>query len=159
MQLIPYVELNGSWTVTDDVIKTVYLKMKAQNLDRIVFSDSSVKDELNFLSRMKNRENLPIIIIDENNIIGFAWLNGLVKRRAFGHYFFFKEVWGKKTFEGAKLVIDYWLSLKTKNDYLFDFLIGNTPQENKLAIRFAQKLGFKIVGYVPTFGIISYLSR
>jgi len=51
------------------------------------------------------------------------------------------------------------MNLKTNGEYLFDCLVGTTPIDNKLAIRFAEKMGFTIVGFVPTFGILSYLER
>lgn len=159
MQLLPYVEVNGSWTIPDNLMQGLYLKLEAQGIAKNVFTDGSIRSGYEFLEKMKNGNNLPVAAIDDNQVIGFGWLNTIAERRAFCHHFFYKEAWGKKTLSTAKEFINYWFDMKNGETYLFDYLIGMTPPENKIGIQFAKRLGFNIVGYVPTFGIISYLER
>ena len=156
--LIPYAKVNGEWNIPDHLMMGMYTKLKAQNLHKTVFYDGSVNSEHEFLLVMQNTENLPIIAFDEVPI-GMGWINGISFKYALCHHFFFKEFWGKKTVEGAKSFIDYWFSMKDDKGYIFNTLLGMTPSNNKLAVRFLDKINFHKVGEIPHIGVISYTER
>jgi len=140
-------------------MKSIFNKLTDQKLDKRTFIDGSIKTADEFLASMKNKTNLPVIILDNSNVIAFCWLNGIANRHAFSHHFFFKETWGKKTIEIGKKVIDYWFGMESGGEKVFDVLVGITPAVNKIAISFAKRLGYTLVGEVPTVGFISYIKR
>lgn len=96
---------------------------------------------------------------------GFAWFNEVSDNHCTGHFCFFKETWGKSAFRLAEAVLRYWFAMPNSvGAPLFDVIIGRTPSENRLAVRFIRKLGFVVVGEIPKIAngeplTVSYLER
>ena len=147
--LIPYVELENGWTITDDQIIAVWLQLVDDGTSDIVFYDSKIKDALDFLGWVKNPDNLMVFLIAENKIMGVAWLNGLAGNQAFGHFAMFKAAAGKYTLDLGKEVLDYWFSMPGEDGKLLDIVLGMIPEFNSKALHYIEKLGFKQVGRIP----------
>ena len=167
--LVPYVEMNGVRTVSDEIIKDVFQQMKIEKTLETVFYSGEVKNEQDLLAILKNRNNLHVFVLVDGVVGGFAWINGLKSNYAYAHFCFFKKTWGEHTQEIGKKLIEYWFSIPDKNgEPLFDVLIGIVPAFNKSAINFIQKLGLITIGEIPkmikknedrTSATISYIMR
>lgn len=108
--------------------------------------------------------NYPVLMFVDGAFAGYAWLNAVSDKRAFCHYCMFKDVWGKRTLQIARAVIEYWLNVPCETGYLFNVLIGSTPVENRKAIRFLKHIKFTEVGVIPKAAangdaMISYVTR
>lgn len=157
--IIPYSFLDGSWTLPDEVIVGLWNKVEKQNLQNLTFKDREVKNVFDFMNLVKSPANICIVIVDEkSNPVGFSWINGMGKGYGFCHYFFFREYWGELT-KFAKEGLKYWFDLALDGKPVFNVLIGVTPPENELGIKFAKKHGWQFIGEIPDVGCISFLHR
>lgn len=172
MTIIPYTELDGIRTFNDTVIKDLYRRMVEEGTAKRVFFDGSVSNEEAFLNMFKhNPENHLFVIKTDGEPAAIAWLNGVRNYTATAHFCLFKRVWGKKGIEVGKRAIQFFLNMKDWDGrYYHDVITGLTPSCNRLAVRWIQKIGMKILGEIPNViwdaenqesvpGVISYITR
>jgi RimJ/RimL family protein N-acetyltransferase len=68
-------------------------------------------------------------------------------KRAVGNFLFFHEYWNRHdTMDLGRAVLDHWFGTMG-----FDVIAGVTPRANRAAITFIKRLGFQVVGDVPSF--------
>lgn len=146
--LVPYVKAEDGYTVTDDAVCSLWKKLCFDGTSSTVFYDNRISTEDEFLAFFKSPSNLPVIVLVDDQIAGFAWINGVSSGFAFGHFAFFKEAWGKHTKEAGKRILDYWLSLGDKRPVL-NTIIGMVPEFNERAVRFVESIGFTQIGSIP----------
>ena len=167
IELLPYIEFNGTRTLSDDVLKEVFATIKREGTLATVFCDGKVSSPEDFIFTMKNPNNIVAFILLDGQIKGFAWLNGCSDNYAFAHFCFFKEVWGKAEAMG-KAVLDYWFKFPGVEGPLFDLILGLMPKFNQRAQKFVERLGFVRVGEIPKMAVrgtdrvpsvVSYLLR
>lgn len=156
IDLVPYVEVNGTRTVSDGLLRQTFEKIKEDGSHISVFSEGGVKTPDDFIKMMKSPQNLPVFVLVDKKISGLAWINGCVENRAFGHFCFFKEVWGTRSLEMGKAVLKYWFSFPGNDGPLFDIILGMTPGGNKKALGFITRLGFERVGEIPKMSRNAY---
>ena len=168
--LIPYVEIDGARTVSDSVVKEAFRKTVQDKTHTTVFYDGKIKTEDEFLDLMKDPKNLPVFVLVDDKLSGYAWINSIADNHAFAHFNFFKETWGKCAEDIGKSLLDYWFSFPGSNGPMFDVLIGMIPKFNTKANRFIERLGFVRVGEIPmmlrnayagerTAAVLSYKTR
>jgi len=148
IKLVPYVSLDGEWTLSDDFIDAVFLKMVDQGLLKTVFWEGHVTNLNHFLALMKSPNNHPVFFFDNKTCVGFAWLSSVAGNYAFTHFCLFKDVWGKAVEVGLNAV-DYWFSWPGTDGPLLDVLIGIMPGFNKRAHKYVDKLGWTKLGQIP----------
>lgn len=166
--LIPYVYMDGSWTATDEVMATIYKTLRDDGTFETVFYDGLINDADDFIEMMQSRNNLPVIVLMDDDISGVAWLNSISDNRAFAHFAFFKKIWGK-TEEVGQSLLEYWLDIpNSEGGKLFDILMGLVPSFNERAHKFVERVGFKRLGEIPHLvkvhgkresGVIFYYAR
>ena len=147
--LIPYVEINGQKTITDEQIRSIWNQLVKDGTEKVVFYESGVKNEEEFLKWVKNPNNLMVFPIREDKLMGVAWINGINGNYAFGHFAFFKESAGKYTIDMGKEILDYWFSIPGDDGPLFEVILGLIPEFNQKALHYIEKLGFERVGRIP----------
>lgn len=168
--LMPYIMIDGVPTFTNSFIKSLYRRMEKDKSATTVFLDGSVKDEDQFLDMMMYLDNALWILNVEKEIGGVVWLNNFEKKRAWFHFCFFSNIWGKNTVEIGKECISTLLGLKKGDEYEFDLLTGIVPERNEKALKWCSKMNFKILGRLPSgvwndelqqseAGIIYYVER
>jgi len=166
--LIPYVEVNGTRTVSDEIILQTYEKMAEDGTDNTVFCDGAVTDKEEFLDYLKDPNNLFIFALYKGVISGVGWINSLKRNHAYVHFVLFKETWGKTSLEIGWKAIDYWFSIPGEDGPLFDVLLGVIPKTNEKALKYIEKIGFQKGGEIPQISfvngknetaIISYIER
>lgn len=145
--LIPYVEINGSRLISDSVIFEFWKQAVMEGAPTLLFGSKEFSEAL-FIQMLKSPTTLPVFIFrtGEAKPVGVGWLNYVAESHAFSHFFFLKETWGKESIPMGLALTRYWLNL---GDPPAKVLLGNIPSINRHAIRFVQKLGWKVVGEVP----------
>ena len=146
-----------------DIAKDAYFRTKDNGLLNYIFEGDISQDRFMDYYNEKNG-NYTVLLFVDNQFSGYAWLNNLHGKRAFLHYCFFKEIWGIRTLDSARRIIDYWLHIPNGNEYLLDVLVGVTPVTNRKAIKFIKAVGSTIIGSIPFMtpdgdGVISYTVR
>lgn len=150
MILLPYVQLDGVYTVPDEVIVSVFYKMVSDKTAEIVFYEGTIRSPEDFLKTLKSPSVLPVFVLVEGKLQAVAWINDLKFNHATAHFCVFREAWGKYSRDMGREVLRYWFSFKKdEGSPLFDLILGVTPAEYKFALKFVSDLGFKIVGEVP----------
>lgn len=131
----------------------------------LVFYDGSVTTPEQFLGVMQKPANVPVFFFDGAEPLGFAWLNGLNGGLAFAHFGGLKSARGRSVRIG-QLAVAYWMH----NFKFLQVILGITPKPNRLAVRFIEKIGFKVLGEIPRVlwdayraekvsAVLSYLAR
>lgn len=151
IQVIPYALTEKGYPIDDQVLSLIWKQIVNEGLDKKVFPDNSISTVADFLGLMKDTRNIPVFAFD-GKLLGLAWLNSVHDKHALAHFCMMREAWGKKTLQVGQEILKYWNSFD-----VLDVIIGNTPSDNKLAIKYIQKLGFTVIGEIPTIGKVSYL--
>lgn len=163
--LIPYVELESGWTLPDQFIYALAGQMVREGVFYKVFYDGNVVDPEGFMSVMKKPANVPVFFFDGHEPLGFAYLNGLVGGMGFAHFCGLRASLGR-TNKIGNMVLRYWMA----NFKFLRLILGLTPQNNKLALRFIRSIGFTSLGVIPGVlydayaaervgGVVSYYTR
>jgi hypothetical protein len=172
MRVVPYIEINGARTFSDEYIADLFRLMEQEGTAKKVFHAGSVKAPHQFVKWMKDEKINAIVVTDDDGTpLGLAWIGGIEDRRAWYNFNVFKAAWGKRAAEVAIAARDHWLYMKdSRGEYLFDLLLGVTPANNRLALRLAKMCGAKPLPMIPNFGtnfwtgerygaVISYIER
>lgn len=154
--IIPYVHHDEKWSVPDIVWAHIWQKIEDQGLHTITWRDGELSSAWDFFRFLVLGKSLVFIVMEEDKIIGMCWLNSFHKEIACGHFIFFREVWGKKTIEAGRAVLDYWFAMEKDGRKLFKVIVGRTPADNKLAVSFIKRIGFEVLGEIPHYGVMSF---
>jgi hypothetical protein len=147
--LVPYANVNGHWTVPDEVIHEIFHKLVSDGLLKTVFYDGRMTSPDGMVSMLKDPLNIPVVVLVDGIISGLWWINGVKSNYALSHFFCFRETWGVCTKEIGEAVLNYWFSFPGDDGPLFDVLIGMVPGFNEKAIQYAEEVGFNRVGTIP----------
>lgn len=170
MTLIPYTKKDGAWNLPDEVLIWAYGKMIIEGLADMVFFDGSIQSVEHFLNFFHRPDiDMHLIITEEGDLAGMAWLSGYVNGHANVHCVSFKAIHGR-TKEAGKMSIDYWFGVEVEGNKLINVLIGIFPDNYRWMRMFVKRLGFKVIGSIPSIfyiakenkmigATISYLER
>jgi hypothetical protein len=149
MKIIQYGYYDGMPTLRDSEVMDLYRRMLRDKTADTVFYDGSIKNPKDFLLFIKSCCTMIVAMSDDGVPLGMGWLNNRRMRRADGHFCLFSNAWGKDSISVGKAMVEYAINLKSDGEHIFDVIIGVTPKKYKLAINFAKKCGFVIVGDIP----------
>ena len=154
MHLIPYVEVNGSWTLTDAYTAALFEQMQAEGTAKRVFHGGGVQTPGQFVQWLKSRRVSALLITEDDAApLMLSWTAGHEDRRCWGNFCVFKSAWGQRTQELFQMTLDYWFGLADDAGRpIFDIILGLTPENNRLAIATAKKCGASFAGAIPNFG-------
>ncbi len=148
--LTPYIQINGSWTLPDEVIRGLCRLMIKERTFKKVFYAGTVKNEDEFLSMCKSPSQHTVLITkDDGQPAGMVWVNNFSHVSAQAHFCMFRNIWGERTVEAALKTLDYLFGLKRDDEPLLRVILGITPAENELGINFVKDFGGKIIGTIP----------
>ena len=128
----------------DDVVCGLYDRMEREHLIDSFFHAAQCKSAHEFLAYVRSEGVWMFRVERDGEVVAFAMLDNFSAESAYFHHCHFRAGW-RYTLETALHTLD-WLqascpSIKT--------LIGITPTRNRLAVRYAQRCGFKILGEIP----------
>ncbi|MDD5189447.1 MAG: hypothetical protein PHE50_00210 [Dehalococcoidales bacterium] len=150
IKIVPYVKIDGMFSIPDEWSISVFNKIKKDGLFEKVFYDGEVRTQEDFLNLLKSPVNYPIFILVDGILLCLAWINDLHSNHATVHFYTFKESWGRHSMAMGQKAIEYWFNFKKEDgSNRFDVLLGITPSEYKSVHRFIEKIGFTILGEVP----------
>jgi len=158
VNLMPYCEVDGIATFTDSEILGFYDRMVKTGTAEIVFTDGKINCREDWLRAMKSPENFLYVVYADKKVVALVWLNRVEIKKARFHYVGFFKGWKKGSVKIGRQVLNILMSKKTSDGYLFDVLTGLTPSSNKIAIKYMQLCGWKIVGELP-FGAWDYKEK
>ena len=133
--------------MTPSIASEAYTRTKEDGLLKWVFQDELLTFP-QFLEYFTTPTNFPVLVFDKDMFAGYAWLNGLEGKRGFGHFCFFKRAWGE-TLRLGNAVLDYWFAMPSGSEFIIHVIVGSTPTDNSLALRYNRKLGFEQIGVIP----------
>jgi RimJ/RimL family protein N-acetyltransferase len=150
MILIPYINIDGTWTLPDDVMRGLYQLIVHDETDKVFFYGGMVRNGDDFIQACRNNSNPCVVLEDNGDPVAIAWLNNLEGKSAHAHWIAFKRVWGTgKAQEAATRILKYWFGFKYDGIPLFEVIVGVYPDNNKFIDNFVRKLGFTIIGNIP----------
>lgn len=130
--------------LSDDTVRGLYGRMEREHLLDSFFHAAQCKTADEFLAYARSEGVWMFRVERDGEVVAFAVLDNFSAESAYFHHCHFRAGW-RYTTETALHTLD-WLqascpSIKT--------LIGITPTRNRLAVRYAQRCGFKILGEIP----------
>lgn len=168
MKLVPYVQIDDEWILSEEFLDSVFDKMVSQGLLKTTFWEGSITDQSHFVRLARSPNNHMVFFFEDTNCVGFAWLSGVTSNYAFNHFCLFKEVWGR-SIEIGKDCVDYWMSWPGTNGPLLDVIVGIMPGFNTRAHKYVERLGWTRLGVIPGMfrdlernrddAVVYYLSR
>lgn len=152
LQVVPY--MVGSPVYRDGVLSVLYNATKEENkLAQTFCGDVMNHDE--FVAFFQKRKTMQVLCRVEGNRdlkpVGYSWVDlarGVDGARAVmcGFCFFRRAIWRHAALDLARLGLAYWFM-----DLKIDVLHGVMLSSNRVAIRFAESLGFEWVARVPNY--------
>lgn len=154
INLIPFSEVNGEWTVPDKFLRVLFANIILEGKFESVFFEGLIRSDDDFISMLKSPGNVPVLITHGiDKMLGIAWMNALQGNLAFGHFCFLDDaIESKLTVECGKRVISYWLSFPT-----LEVIVGVIPSFNQPAIKYVERIGFEKIGSIKNMVRSAYL--
>jgi len=157
--MIYYYFGENGWSLPDNIFALIWSKMKNEGSLKKVFYGGKCQKPNEMLDYFKQNNKITSVFFDGCEPVAIGWLMDICRNHAYAHFCTFKSVWGKDAIRIGRQCVDWWLSLKGADGPLFDTLIGHTPTENKLALRFIKALGFTEIGAIPKMGFDVYANK
>lgn len=170
--VIPYTYMGDRWTISDPIMDGIWTEAEKANLHKHVFP-IWVQDAESFTGWCKSGKQLVHTIWNgQQQIECLAWLTDIGINSAWAHHACFPCTWGKNSVDVMRESFRYWFNFADGDGRpMFDVLLGMTPSYNRLAVKFARKVGMTVLGEIPairsiegrevdrTGAVVSYLTR
>jgi hypothetical protein len=149
--MVPYVEGNPSKVFSDEFLFFLYSRCKEDGLLDVLFPGMPLVTPARFVAYLKDRPVLVGLVKPDFEVAGFGFIYEVQgedgARKGTIGFAFFKKWWGTgNPLEIARLALQWWFT-----EAKYSIIFGTTRWTNRIAWRFAQKLGFQSVGRVPKF--------
>ncbi len=150
MNLFAYAEIDGIRTAPDSQIVGLWERTEKEGLVGTVFYEGTIKSAESFLAMAKHPGTAFYLIIMNDAVVGYTWLNRFENKTARQHFCVFREYWGGLV-EIGKSVLHQFLHMRDNSGrFVVDLLTGFVPAWNKRAIKFSLKCGGKTYGEIPS---------
>lgn len=137
---------------TTELLGHVFDKIISEGLFESIFYDGTVNTKSQFIADVLRTGSMPFVVMADDDVAGFAWLNSFEGRTARVHFVCFRRFWGHTlSIPIGRRYLRYVLTRRDEHGYLFDSLVGITPKDNALACRMALKCGCVMAGTIPNF--------
>ena len=152
-------------------LERMWFLLSGAGLAEVVFYDGRIRCVGDFVEYFSSPENHVYGIYLEGEPGGLAWLNGHEGRSARVHFTSLSpRVYREHAVPMGRCFTQGMLNASRGGEYVLDVLVGVTPSDNRLALRFIRRLGFARVGEVPHAlwlagrrqsgaAVVSYLTR
>lgn len=137
----PLVQIDGEWSIPDEILRLVWYKMQKEDKVKAVWYDGGVTSEEEWFEFIKSPVNYPVLIIDKERqeVVMLAWLNGLRDGTAQCHFC----ILGPYRRGVEKVVMEYWSGWPDGNGgRLLKVLIGITPESYDTTLKLVRMAGF-----------------
>jgi hypothetical protein len=144
-QPIPLVVNNGQMNIKDEVLAGIWNQMVSEQKAQKVFYNGYITSVYDFINFMRTGGVLPVLIVDsqEDELCHIAWISDYGDGHACLHHCSL----GKFRRGAAKAILKYYGEFKNTEtgEFLFDTMVGITPENNEAAVRVARLMGFKLL--------------
>lgn len=141
---MPYTFRHSAY-LTDDEIRGLFDRVVAEGLYEHFFHSGQFRDSIEWLDYVRSNKAWMFSVSRNDQTIAFALLDNFSAEAAWFHHCHFRAGW-KHTKETATMTLR-WLA-DVLNGYI-STLVGITPASNRLAVRYAKRCGFEIMGTLP----------
>lgn len=152
-RLFRYGEVDGVRTLKDSQLEALFEKAKQENvLQTVMYSDDMEQlTSKAFIAIFKSEMRASWLVFYDGKLAGWVWLDDFGHRTARIHFCFFKWL-GKErlTVRVNRELLWQLLNMGFKGDTRLAAIRGETPSFNKLAVRFIQKVGLRVIGEIPS---------
>lgn len=149
-ELIPYVQTDeGLWSLPDGYMLQIYRQMVGYDLLRVVFPDGEIKGPKDWMSFIKKPGNVLHCIGTEDGVDMIAWLNGIERNCAFGHFCCFPHTWGTTSLSLGRQCFNHWFGNLQTTGWKLDVICGKVPAFNQHASDYVSRLGMAFLGTIP----------
>lgn len=140
-------------TVPDVFLYEVFDQLEDCGRFRDVFYDGELDETHHaFLDFVKHTHGIHAwVLMNDDTMVGMAWLSDVNRHKTAKIHFFFLPSEPPITITRiARAFVSYAIRLRDGDEYMLDCIHGVTPSFNAKAVRFIQKVGFKIIGELPS---------
>lgn len=130
--------------LSDEEITGLYDRMEREGLLDGFFHSAQCVNAQEFLEYVRSDGVWMFDIRRDDEVVAFAMLDNFSGESAYFHHCHFRTAW-RYTRETAQHTL-YWLRENCRD---LSTLVGITPATNTLAVRYAERCGFKILGVIP----------
>ena len=87
--LVPYVEMNGTRLITDEIVDAFWDTAKSEGVATLLFGSNGFTGAT-FLEMLKTPSTLPVFLFRTGEVspVGVGWMNHLCESHALCHFFF-----------------------------------------------------------------------
>ncbi|MDR1685197.1 MAG: hypothetical protein LBR82_01945 [Desulfovibrio sp.] len=136
--------------IPDPFLYELWDRLCDSKIEKLTFYDGAATDHHSFRDFVRFHGTHFWAMFYDKEPAGFMWVNGIQGRSGYAHFAFFKEFRGEKAITLGRFGNASILRFKDDKDrYLLDVLIGVTPRDYKLALRFVKRCGAVVCGEIP----------
>ena len=161
-QIVPYVNRDGLWSISDEAMAAIFLEMKESRILEKVFYAGKIREFKHFLMYLKHKGNVVHTVWNDERPVMLAWLNDWSRHAAQAHFLTLPIIWKEPgaTLEVGKMTMDYWFGWKDPDgEPLLKVLTGRTPSHFKAPLRYVKQLGAVTIGEIPNAIYDAYQDR
>jgi hypothetical protein len=149
IDLLPYVNQVGEYNMPDSFLAQAYRRTVIEKSIHKVFYDGSIQSSKEFIDYFKQERIELFFVYYRDEEVGFFWLSPFVKKSAFITYCIYKNFLRQSLLISQACIRGIFALEDEHGDKRLDTLLGITPADNKLALRFLTKIGMTVVGKIP----------
>jgi hypothetical protein len=146
-----YRVLDGVRTLRDSELEAVFNRAREEGvLETVMYDvDTTQWTGRTFVNFFKSETRVLWLAFYDEKLAGWVWLDDFGHRAARVHFGFFKWLSRDKlTVQAAREML--WILLNVRfNGARLQVIRGETPSFNKLALRFLNRVGLKVIGEIP----------
>lgn len=173
--IIPYAVVDGVASLRPSLLRDLFRRMQADRLDRWIFHDGSVATAEDFVA-LATSAGVHFFAVydtapDKRQFAALVFLTNYVGESALVHHCYFRDYWGEPAREIGRQVFDFLLGMQdAAGRMLYPVILGLTPANNRLGVRFAEAMGGRIAATIPEMfwdahagrrvgAVLSYITR
>lgn len=134
--------------LNEQEFRTIWQTLCIEGKKDIVFYDGQITSEDEFIQFMQDDMNYVYVAYEGANPLALVWVNNFLGRCGMIHFTMFYNSKGREECIGLYL-LNFLLFSKCGDEFCFDALYGLTPRVYRHALRFIEKLGFRLVAEMP----------
>jgi len=174
-RIIPYAVVDGVASLRPSLLRGLFFQMKMERLDRWIFHDGSVGTADDFVA-LATSAGVHLFAVydtdkDRQQFAALVFLTNYMGGSALVHHCYFRDYWGAQAREIGRFVFDFLLGMEDgAGQALYPVIMGLTPVNNRLGVRFAEALGGRIAATIPEMfwdehegrrvgAVLSYITR
>ncbi|WP_290918327.1 GNAT family N-acetyltransferase [Halodesulfovibrio sp.] len=135
--------------LTESELANIWQSICEEGKKDIVFYDGEIATCDDFVQFMQDDTNYVYVAYEGGELLALVWLNNFMGRCAMIHFTMFYNSKGREQ-DIATYLLNFLLFSRDRGDFCLEALFGLTPRVYRHALRFIEKLGFRLVTEMPS---------